>query len=79
MAMDSEPMDSEPIHDQLAGLLRTALDDAGMRQADLARLTGLSPKHINQMVHGKSGATAMYDYAAFVLGYRWAVTLEPIR
>jgi len=32
--------------------LRELLDEKGMTQADLARRTGLSPKHVNQLVHG---------------------------
>lgn len=34
------------------GTLRDTIDALGMTQADLARRTGLSPKHINQIVQG---------------------------
>jgi transcriptional regulator with XRE-family HTH domain len=63
---------------QLAEQLTKALADEGMTQADLARAMGLSPKHVNHMVNGKSGALAMYDFAAFTLGRRWVLTLEHI-
>ncbi len=66
-----------PLGDQLAACLSTMITISGRSQADLARDMGLSPKHINQMVNGKSGALAMYDYAAFTLRCRWHVTLVP--
>lgn len=62
---------------QVADELAKALADDGMSQADLAREMGLSAKHVNHMIHGKSGALGMYDYAAHVLGRRWVVSLEP--
>lgn len=37
-----------------ADLLRAALDEEGVSQALLAYRTGLTPKHINQLVHGKA-------------------------
>lgn len=60
----------------LARELKAALNAEGMTQADLAAAMGLSPKHINHMVNGKSGALGMYEFAAFVLGRRWVLTLE---
>lgn len=67
---------SARLSEQLGAQLQRALDRAGMTQADLARAMGLSAKHVNQMVSGKSGAWAMFDYAAFVLDCEWTVTLE---
>lgn len=66
----------EKLRAQLASLLIEALEEDGITQADLARDLGLSPKHVNQMVKGKSGALAMYEFAAFALGRRWVLTLE---
>jgi transcriptional regulator with XRE-family HTH domain len=66
------------LSDQLATRLREAMEADGVSQADLARSTGLSAKHVNHMVNGKSGALAMYDYAAFTLGRRWELTLAPV-
>lgn len=63
---------------QLSGALLAALEQDGTTQADLARHTGLSAKHINHLVNGKSGALAMYDYAALTLGRRWVVSLAPL-
>jgi addiction module HigA family antidote len=39
-------------------LLLSALSQAGTRQATLARMTGLSPKHINQIVKGHAPMSA---------------------
>lgn len=63
------------LSEQLGQQLQRALDRAGMTQAELARAMGLSAKHVNQMVSGKSGAWAMFDYAAFVLDCEWTVEL----
>jgi hypothetical protein len=67
----------EPINAQLGRLLFEALKEDRVYQVELARRVGVSPKHMNQMVHGKSGSLAMYEYAAFVLGRRWQLTLVP--
>lgn len=64
------------LNDQLANAVLKALADDGVTQADLARSMGLSAKHVNHLVHGKSGALGMYDFAAHTLGRRWVVTLE---
>jgi plasmid maintenance system antidote protein VapI len=64
------------LSDQLAEQLTEALAAEAMTQADLARAMGLSLKHVNHMVNGKSGALAMYDFAAFTLGRRWVLTME---
>lgn len=38
--------------------LQEVLDDKGMSQSDLARRTGLSTKHVNQIVRGNAAVTA---------------------
>lgn len=63
--------------DRLASLLRDALDADSISQAELAARMGVSAKHVNHMVNGRSGALGAYDFAAFVLGRRWDLTLEP--
>lgn len=64
------------LSDQFAELLTEALATEKMTQADLARETGLTTKHVNHMVNGKSGSLAMYDFAAFTLGRKWVLSLE---
>lgn len=64
------------LSDQFAEALLDALKAENKTQADLARDMGLSAKHVNHMVNGKSGALSMYDFAAFTLGRRWVLTLE---
>lgn len=77
MRVESPSEPGATLHDLLGACLLDALAEAGFYQADLARLTGLSTKHINQMVHGKAGTPAAFDYAAFCIGRRWRVSLEP--
>jgi transcriptional regulator with XRE-family HTH domain len=47
-----------------------------MKQADLARRTGLSAKHINQIAQGKAGITnetaTLFARATDVPAHRWA-------
>jgi len=40
------------------GTLQDILEERGMPQSQLARRTGLSPKHINQIINGKIGISA---------------------
>ena len=65
------------LQDQLAAAITHALEVANVTQAELARMTGLSTKHINKMVQGEVAAPAMFDYCAHALGQRFVVTLEP--
>lgn len=65
------------LQEQLADALLHALEVANVTQAELARMTGLSTKHINKMVNGEVAAPAMFDYCAHALGQRFVVTLEP--
>lgn len=62
--------------EQLAAQLSDALEMKGWTQVDLAREMGLTTKHVNHMVNGKSGSLAAYDFAAFTLGCEWTVLLE---
>lgn len=64
------------LRDQLCIQLLEALALEGMTQADLAREMGITTKHINHLVNGKSGSFGMFDYAAHVLGRSWTVTME---
>lgn len=62
---------------QIAEAIAEALQEDGTTQAELARDTGLSTKHVNHVVNGKSGASfGLYDYIAHTLSRRWVVTLE---
>lgn len=66
---------ADSLRDQLSSALMAALEADGRTQADLATEMGLTPKHINHLMHGKSGALGIYDYAAFTLGRKWEVRL----
>jgi transcriptional regulator with XRE-family HTH domain len=57
-------------------MLREALAAAEMTQAELAKAMGITEKHVSKMLSGQSGAWAMYEYAAFTLGKRWAIALD---
>lgn len=59
-------------------LIADALAERDIAQAEFARRTGVSPKHLNQVVTGKAtAAPGMLDYWAFLLGYEWKVQLVP--
>lgn len=65
------------LSNQMAEALIDALKSEDMTQAQLARETGISAKHINQILNGHSGASfGAYDYLAHTLSRRWVVTLE---
>lgn len=62
---------------QMAGQIADALEADGISQAEFARRTGVSAKHINQVLSGKATARhAQLDYWAFVLGRTWSVVLK---
>jgi transcriptional regulator with XRE-family HTH domain len=62
----------------MGGLIGAALDEDGISQAEFARLTGCSAKHVNQVVNGNGTATtSMLDYWAYILGRQWTVNLTP--
>lgn len=58
-------------------LLAAHMEAEGITQAELARRTGRSAKHINQVFMGKAG-TSELDYWAFVLGFQFTVELVPL-
>lgn len=62
--------------DQMVTMLAAHMAENGITQAELSRLVGRTPKHINQVFMGKAG-TGELDYWAFVLGLRFVVTLVP--
>lgn len=67
------------LNEQSLEQLRSRLDELGMSQAELARASGLTPKHINQIWQGKAfGSPAMLDFIAFALGCEWELTLRPV-
>lgn len=72
---DDEGARAAPLREQLSMAILDAMTAAGVSQADLAAEMGLTTKHMNHLVNGKSGALGMYDYAAFTLGKKWEVRL----
>lgn len=61
---------------QMIDLLNAALEADGLTQAELAKRTGHTPKHINQVLTGrKTASPGALDYWAFVLGREWHVEL----
>jgi len=64
---------------RMSELLREALDQQEISQAELARQAGVSLKHVNQVMNGKAGAQqGQLDYWAWLLGLRFEVTLVSI-
>ena len=64
---------------QTRNAISARMEELGWTQADLARETGLTPKHINQIMQGKAtGSPVMLDFVAFVLGCEWDVTLRAV-
>lgn len=67
------------IGDQLGDLLKQAMDEAGMTQAQLCREMGITQKHLSRLLSGQAdGSLGMWEYAAFVLGKEWKVELASI-
>lgn len=68
-----------PLTEQhMAELIRRALEADGLTQADFARRTGVSTKHLNLVLSGKATARpAALDYWAFALGREFLVALAP--
>jgi hypothetical protein len=65
--------------DTLRALVRTALWDAGISQAEAARQLDMSTKHMSQMLNGKAGLSL--DWAEQILGlcgHRLIVRSAPI-
>lgn len=58
-------------------LIRDALAEDGISQAEFARRVGVSAKHLNAVVNGKGVArSGQLDYWAFILGREWHISLE---
>lgn len=63
--------------DELPALIRTALQTAGLSQAEASRHLGLSTKHLNQMLTGKAPITVPWAQRLLDLcGWRLMVALE---
>lgn len=63
----------------MAALIADMLAAQGLTQAEFARRVGVSVKHLNLVLNGKAVARSQaLDYWAFVLGYRFEVTLEKL-
>ena len=61
---------------RMAHLLAERLEALDMTQAEFARRSGASTKHINQVLNGVATAQAgTLDYWAYILGCRWDVQL----
>ena len=56
-------------------VLRAALEELGMYQSDFARRTGLSEKHVSQVIHGRVGFSAdtavKFERVTGVSAQRW--------
>lgn len=63
--------------DQQRDLIRAAIDDLGLTQAEFARRIGRTEKHVSQVLNGKAG-TAEFDYWALVLGFRFVVEARDV-
>lgn len=73
-------VDFELTQQRMARLIGEHLAEIGMSQAEFARRTGRTPKHVNQVLTGKStAAMAQLDYWAFTLGLHFEVTLAKER
>lgn len=65
--------------ERMAALIADMLAAQGLTQAEFARRVGVSVKHLNLVLNGKAVARSQaLDYWAFVLGYRFEVTLEKL-
>lgn len=62
--------------EHVVDLLWDVLHRTGTRQATLARRSGVTPKHVNQILNGHvSPRLAMLDHFAMILGYHWEIRL----
>lgn len=58
-------------------LIGVALDEDDVTQAEFCRRVGVSPKHMNEVIRGRTVARpGTLDYWAYMLDRRWKVTLE---
>jgi len=65
-----------PTQEAMAALISEALAKDGVTQAELARQSGVSEKHVSLVLSGQAGAQiGMLDYWAWLLGLRFDVKL----
>jgi len=56
--------------------VKRALKDAGINQSEMAHKIGISPKHLSQMLNGKTdGRLEIWVAMADALGMTWQLTL----
>jgi len=69
----------EPLMGVFAHLIGEEMASQDLSQAEFARRTGASTKHVNQFLGTRTGVSLpMLDYWAHVLGCRWEVRLRPV-
>ena len=68
---------SRLVIDQQRYLIKVALKERGITQAQLAKMIGRTEKHVSAVLNGKAG-TAELDYWAFVLGVHFVVVMEDL-
>jgi plasmid maintenance system antidote protein VapI len=65
--------------DELPGLIRAALDDAGISQAEACRQLGLSTKHMCHMLTGAAHLSLAWAERILALcGWRLVIALETL-
>jgi len=65
-----------PTQKAMAVLVSEALTKAGVTQAELARQSGVSEKHVSLVLTGQAGAqVGLLDYWAWLLDLRFDVKL----
>lgn len=65
--------------DAMAAAIKQALADDERTQADLARMAGVSEKHVSRVLsRADRGTLAMFDYWAHCLGREFVTTIEPL-
>lgn len=66
----------EDLRTEMAWQLRLAIHRAKITQRELAERTGLTQKHISQLVTNQAdGSFAVWDDLAQALGLRWRIAL----
>lgn len=63
------------IHEQMVKQIKAVMAAQGITQAELARRTGRTTKHVNKVFGGTAGSREL-DYWMFCLGYRFVVMTE---
>jgi transcriptional regulator with XRE-family HTH domain len=63
--------------EKMTQAVRRLMAEQGISQAELARRTGRTTKHVNKVLGGSAG-TRELDYWLFVLGYQFVVTIEAV-